>query len=236
MPPPFVTTRWSLILAAREGSPSEARAAVSTLCQLYWRPLYAFIRRLGHEPHAAHDLVQEFFTRLLEKNQFGVADRQRGRFRSWLLGALQNFLHNVRDFEHALKRGGGQLHLSLDTAAAEDQYHLEPWHELTPERLYERHWALTLLERVLATLRDECARTHKGALFDKLKSTLTGGATESSYQEIAAELGSTPGAVKVAAHRLRHRYRKLLREEIAQTVDAPEEIDDELKRLLAALD
>jgi RNA polymerase sigma-70 factor (ECF subfamily) len=231
----FATTRWSLVLATRQGSTPEAHEALSSLCQLYWYPLYAFIRRQGHGPDDAHDLAQGFFTALLEKNQFAIADPQRGRFRSWLLASLQHYLSNARDRERTLKRGGGQPPLSLDVPMAERQYHQEPAHELTPERLFERHWALGLLERVLATLHAECARNGKGPLFDKLKGTLAGEANEASYQQLAAELGSSPGAVKVAAHRLRRRYRELLREEIAHTVDRPEDVDDELRTLLASL-
>jgi len=236
MPQRFETTRWSLVLAARQGSTPEAHEALSTLCQLYWSPLYAFIRRQGHGPEEAHDLAQGFFTRMLEKNQLVIADRQRGRFRSWLLASLQHYLSNAHDAERALKRGGGQELLSLDSVAAENEYRiLEPAHDVTPERLFERQWALALLERVLATLREEYLRTGKGALFDMLKAMLQGEVGESSYQELAAGLGCSPGALKVAAHRLRRRYRELLREEIAQTVESPEEIDDELRNLLLAL-
>lgn len=231
----FATTRWSLVLTARQGFTTEAREALSSLCQLYWYPLYAFIRRKGHGTDEAHDLAQGFFTRLLEKNQFAVADPQRGRFRSWLLASLQHYLANEWDRTNTLKRGGGQVPLSLDAAAAEGQYQLELSHELTPERFFERRCALALLERVLATLRDECAHRGREQLFDKLKDTLVGEASESSYQQIAAELGSSPGAVKVAAHRLRRRYRELLREEIAQTVASPEDVEDELRMLLTAL-
>ncbi|MBN1206597.1 MAG: sigma-70 family RNA polymerase sigma factor [Myxococcaceae bacterium] len=231
----FETTRWSLILTARQGTTPEAREALSALCEIYWYPLYAFIRRKGHAAEDASDRVQGFFARLLEKNQIAVADRQRGRFRSWLLASLQHYLANEWDRESALKRGGGQLLVPLDATAAEDQYRIEPSHELTPERLFERRWALALLERVLNLLRDECTRAGKGPLFGQLKDNLAGEGSEASYQQLAAALGSTPGAVKVAAHRLRRRYRELLREEIAQTVSGPEDIDDELRRLLEAL-
>jgi RNA polymerase sigma factor (sigma-70 family) len=231
----FATTRWSLVLTARQGFTAEAHEALSSLCQLYWYPLYAFIRRKGYGTDDAHDLAQGFFTRLLEKNQFAVADPQRGRFRSWLLASLQHYLANEWDRANTLKRGGGQIPLSLDAATAEGQYRLEPSHELNPERLFERRWALALLERVLDSLRDECTRTGRARLFDKLKDSLVGEASESSYQQIAVDLGSSPGAVKVAAHRLRRRYRELLREEISQTVANPEDVDDELRMLLTAL-
>jgi RNA polymerase sigma-70 factor (ECF subfamily) len=180
--------------------------------------------------------VQGFFTQLLERNQLAVPDPQRGRFRSWLLAALKHYLSNERDRENALKRGGGQTLLSIECGDAEGRFTLEPVEALTPERAYERRWALTLLEHVLTLLRDECHRAGKGALFDSLKGTLTGDAREASYQEVSASLGLSPGAVKVAAHRLRARYRELLRGEIAQTVERAEDVDDELRLLLAALE
>ncbi len=232
----FSTTRWSLVLAVRQGGAPEAREALSTLCTLYWYPLYAFIRRQGYGPEDAHDRVQGFFTQLLERNQLAVPDPQRGRFRSWLLAALKHYLSNERDRENALKRGGGQTLLSIECGDAEGRFTLEPVEALTPERAYERRWALTLLEHVLTLLRDECHRAGKGALFDSLKGTLTGDAREASYQEVSASLGLSPGAVKVAAHRLRARYRELLRGEIAQTVERAEDVDDELRLLLAALE
>ena len=228
----FETTRWSLILTARQGVTREARVALAELCQIYWYPLYAFVRRQGHAAEEARDLTQGFFTRLLEKNQLAVTDRERGRFRSWLCASLKHYLANEWDRERAHKRGGGQTLVSLDATAAEGQYQLEPSHELTPERLFERRWALAVLERVLDLLRDECTRAGKGVLFAQLKDNLVGEAGEASYKHLATVLDSTPGAVKVAAHRLRRRYRELLRQEIAQTVGGPEDIDDELRALL----
>jgi RNA polymerase sigma-70 factor (ECF subfamily) len=196
MPQRFSTTRWSLVLAARHGSSPAAREALSTLCGLYWYPLYAFTRRQGHGPDDAHDRVQGFFTRLLEKNQLGTVDRQRGRFRSWLRASLHHYLCNEWDREHTLKRGSGEPLVSLDATTAQEKYRLEPSHELTLERLFERRWALTLLEQVLGILGEEYTRTGKGPLFEGLKGTLTGEAGEVSYQWIATELGSTPGAVE----------------------------------------
>ncbi len=224
------------MLAASQGSPSEAREALSTLCMLYWYPLYAFTRRQGHGPDDACDLVQGFFTRLLEKNGLAAVDRQRGRFRSWLLASLKHYLANEWDREQALKRGGGQLPLSIDTEIAEGRYGLEPSHHLTPERLYERRWALTLLEHVLSALEDEYARLGKRTLFERLRGTLVGDMSQVPYSQVAEALGMSPGAVRVAAHRLRSRYCALLRAEIAQTVERPEEIDDELRLLLSALE
>ncbi len=235
-PRKFSTTRWSLVLAAGQGTPSEAHEALSTLCGLYWYPLYAFTRRQGREAEDARDSVQGFFTRLLEKNDLAAVDRQRGRFRSWLLASLKHYLVNEWNRERAQKRGGGQTPISIDGATAEGLYSLELSHDLTPERLYERRWALTLLEHVLASLAAECARLGKQPLFESLRGTLAGDTGQRSYPELARELGMSPGAVKVAAHRLRGRYRELLRTEIAQTVDHPDEVDDEIRLLLAALD
>jgi RNA polymerase sigma-70 factor (ECF subfamily) len=231
----FATTRWSLILTARQGVTREAREALAELCQIYWYPLYAFVRRQGHAAEEARDLTQGFFAQLLEKKQLAVAERERGRFRSWLRASLQHYLTNEWDRERALKRGGGQSLVPLDAEVAEGQYRLEPSHDLTPEKLFERRWAVAVLERVLHLLRDECTRTGKGLLFSQLKDSLVGDGDEVSYQQIAATLGSTSGAVKVAAHRLRRRYRELLRQEIAQTVGGPEDIDDELRGLLATV-
>jgi RNA polymerase sigma-70 factor (ECF subfamily) len=224
------------VLAAGQGTPSEAHEALSTLCGLYWYPLYAFTRRQGREAEDARDSVQGFFTRLLEKNDLAAVDRQRGRFRSWLLASLKHYLVNEWNRERAQKRGGGQTPISIDGATAEGLYSLELSHDLTPERLYERRWALTLLEHVLASLAAECARLGKQPLFESLRGTLAGDTGQRSYPELARELGMSPGAVKVAAHRLRGRYRELLRTEIAQTVDHPDEVDDEIRLLLAALD
>lgn len=235
-PRKFSTTRWSLVLAAGQGTPSEAHEALSTLCRLYWYPLYAFTRRQGRGPEDARDLVQGFFTRLLEKNELADVDRQRGRFRTWLLASLKHYLINEWDKERAQKRGGGLMPLSIDAETAEGLYQHEPSHDLTPEKLYERRWALTLLEHVLSTLEQECARLGRQPLFEKLRGTLTGDAGQLRYAEVGEALGMSEGAVKVAAHRLRGRYRELLREEIAQTVERPEDIEDEIRLLLVSLE
>jgi RNA polymerase sigma factor (sigma-70 family) len=234
-PSRFVTTRWSLILSVREGATPEARAALSTLCELYWSPLYALIRRQGLGPDDAHDLVQGFFIRLLERDQFTLLERERGRFRSWLRASLQHYLVNEWERERALKRGGDQVRLSIDEEEAERLYGLEPAHELTPERLFERCWAMKLLEHVLASLRESYDRSGKGLLFEKLQGLLTSGVEQASYLEISEELGMSPGAVRVAAHRLRRKYKELLREAIAHTVENSEDIDEEIRLLLAAL-
>jgi len=235
-PRKFSTTRWSLILTASQGSAAEARDALSSLCRLYWYPLYAFTRRQGHPPEDSQDLVQGFFTRMLEKNHLAAVDRQRGRFRSWLLASLKHYLANEWDREQALKRGGVQTLISIYSVTAEGLYGLEPAHGLTPEKLYERRWALTLLEHVLASLASECAERGKQVLFEKLRGTLAGDSEQVVYSQVAEELGMSSEAVKVAVHRLRKRYQQLLRAEIAQTVEHPDEVDDEIRLLLAALD
>jgi RNA polymerase sigma-70 factor (ECF subfamily) len=224
------------VLAAGQGTPSEAHEALSTLCGLYWYPLYAFTRRQGREAEDARDSVQGFFTRLLEKNDLAAVDRQRGRFRAWLLASLKHYLANEWNRERAQKRGGGLTSLSIDTETAEGRYQHEPSHDLTPEKLYERRWALTLLEHVLSTLEQECARIGKQPLFEKLRGTLTGNVEQAPYAEVARTLDMSEQAVKVAVHRLRGRYRELLRAEIAQTVERPEDIEDEIRLLLLSLE
>ncbi len=231
----FATTHWSLVLGAGRRGSTASRRALATLCESYWFPLYAFVRREGYSAPDAQDLTQEFFARLLEKKYLAVVDPRRGRFRSFLLAAMKHFLAHERDRAKAKKRGGGRRILSLDFPSAESRYNLDPADELTPERLYERRWALALLEQVLKRLRDEHAAAGKLALFERLKEFLTGAKGSQSYQQIADELAMTEGAIKVAVHRLRRRYRELLEEEIAQTVAGPEEVEDERRALLAAV-
>jgi RNA polymerase sigma-70 factor (ECF subfamily) len=231
---PFEQTHWSVVLAAGNTiDTTQARLALGQLCAAYWYPLYTFVRRAGHSPHDAQDLTQEFFARLLEKNWLGGVDRSRGRFRSWLLTSMKHFLANEWDKSQAQKRGGGEVLLSLDSVDAESRYELEPVDHTTADLLYDRRWALAMLDTVLARLRDEFTAAGKVELFDALKPMLTGG--KSPYAEIGAQLGISEGAVKVAVHRLRDRYRDLIRAEIASTVATPAEIDDELHHLLAAL-
>jgi RNA polymerase sigma-70 factor (ECF subfamily) len=234
-PSAFVTTHWSVVAAAGRNDTTRARDALARLCQAYWHPLYAYVRRLGYSPHDAQDLTQEFFARLLTRNFLASADAARGRFRSFLLGSLKHFLANEWDKAHAQKRGGGQIPLSMDFATAETGCHFEPADPITAEKIYERRWALTLLDQVLRRLRDEYTDSGREPLFEQLKSTLTEVSGTVRYAEIAARLGSTEGAVKVAVHRLRQRYREVLRAEIADTVAAPGEVDDELRNLFAAL-
>jgi RNA polymerase sigma-70 factor (ECF subfamily) len=234
-PERFATTHWSLVVAARDGSASEAREALAALCGTYWYPLYAFIRRQGHGADEAQDLTQGFFAQLLERDFLDSVDRAKGRFRSFLLAACRHFLANEYDRARAQKRGGGRAMLSLDFQAAEGRYSLEPAHELTPEKVFDRHWALTLLDQVLSRLRDEFTRAEKAGLFERLKGYLTGERSAGPYAQAAAELDMTEGALKVAVHRLRRRYRELLQEEIGRTVSDPAEVKEEIADLFAAL-
>jgi RNA polymerase sigma-70 factor (ECF subfamily) len=234
--PQFHTTHWSLVAAAAAAEPSEhAQAALADLCQTYWYPVYAFIRRRGKSADDARDLTQDFFATLLEKGYLADADPDRGRFRSFLLTAVARFAAKQHEKAGAQKRGGGQKTLSLDFRDGEARYQREPSHEWTPERVYERRWALLLLDRALAQLRSEHEASGKTAQFDVLKVFLTGESGAPPLRKVAEELGTTEGAVKVAIHRLRQKYRELLRAQIAQTVAAPEDVDSELAILLAAL-
>ena len=236
MPPPsareFHTTHWSMVLHAR-GDSAGAQAALAKLCAAYWYPLYAFVRRQGLGEHDAQDLTQEFFARLLQKGWLGDVERERGRFRSFLLAAMKHFLANEWDRSRAKKRGGGVATLALDAMSAETRYRHEPADTQTAEKLFDRRWAMTLLDQVLARLRAEMLAAGKLADFDALKFCLSGEKT--AYAEVARTLDMSEGAVKVAVHRMRERYRALLRAEVAETVAGPEEIEDELRALLAAV-
>jgi len=232
----FTPTHWSMVLAAAGHSDStHARDALEKLCRNYWLPIYVFIRRRGHDAHDAQDLTQEFFARLLEKNFLAGVDREKGRFRSFLLASVKHFLANEWDKASAQKRGGGRIPISIDAAAAESSFGLEPASAMTPERIFERRWALALLDQVLRRLREEYTRDGKAEQFEQLKPTLTEASRSVPYAQIAVHLGASEGAVKVAVHRLRQRYRELLRAEIADTVASPAEIDDEIRNLFAAL-
>ena len=231
----FTTTHWSVVLTAREQQSPQAAAALERLCRTYWYPLYAYVRRKGYDAHDSQDLTQEFFARLLARNYLTVADRNRGNFRSFLLGSLEHFLAREWTKAHAQKRGGGQPLFALDDLDAENRYQLEPGHELTAGRIFDRRWATTLLEQAMARLREAYTEGNKGTLFARLAVFLTGNTPESSYAEIAASLNMSEGALKVAVHRLRQRYGELLRAEIAQTVAAPDEVDGELQYLFAVL-
>jgi RNA polymerase sigma factor (sigma-70 family) len=231
----FMTTHWSVVLAAADASSPESDRALATLCEAYWYPLYAFVRRQGHAAHEAEDLTQEFFARILEKQYLDGVGPEKGRFRTFLLVCLRRFLANEWDRKRALKRGGGRAPLSIDFADADARYRLEPAHELTAERLFDRRWALTLLEQVLASLAEEMRLSGKGGLFDALKVYLAASSSAPPHVEMGKKLNMTEGAVKVAVHRLRGRYRQLLREEIAKTVGEEGDVEEEIGRLFAAL-
>ena len=233
----FPTTRLTLIHAARIGSGPQAEEALSTLCRTYWYPIYAYVRRHGHSPEEAEDLTQSFFTRVLEKHYLRDFQRERGRFRSFLLTALKHFIANERDWARAQKRGGARPPLPLDDVlrTAEGRYSIEPRHDDTPERIFERQWAMAVLSRVQDRLHAEAERSGKRAQFDRLKGLLIGEDSDSGYRRLAEELGTTEGALKVTIHRLRQRFKELLRDEIAHTVAHRDEVGDELRDLLAAL-
>jgi RNA polymerase sigma-70 factor (ECF subfamily) len=233
--PAFVTTHWSVVLTAGRNDTTRARAALERLCQTYWYPLYAYVRRRGHSPEDAQDLTQEFFARLLEHNWIGRADQQRGRFRSFLLSAMNHFLSDEWDKARAQKRGGNFTHVPLEFEVAETRFSHEPVEHITPEQNYERRWALTLLDEVLRRLRLEYEQDGRGELFATLHPCLVGDRNSQPYAELAVKLGITEGTVKSAVHRLRQRYRQLLRDEIAQTVAEAREVDEELRHLFAVL-
>jgi RNA polymerase sigma-70 factor (ECF subfamily) len=231
----FTTTHWSAVLTARNKDSSKAPAALAELCQTYWYPLYAYIRRRGNNPTDAEDLTQGFFEQFLAKDYLSDLTPGRGRFRSFLLAALKHYLANEWDRAQTRKRGGGRALVSLDAQDAEARYRFEPVEHVTPDRLFEKRWALAVLERVLARLREEFMAAEKGALFEELKGFLSADLPEGSYAGVAARTGLKEGTVKVAVHRLRRRYGELLRAQIADTVDRPEAVEDELRYLISVL-
>jgi DNA-directed RNA polymerase specialized sigma24 family protein len=231
----FTATRWSIVLSAGRRSSPDSRQALESLCQTYWYPLYAYVRRRVPDVHAAQDLTQAFFASFLERNALQAADRERGRFRSFLLTAFKHFLADDWDKARAQKRGGGRRSIPLNLDSGESRYALEPLHDLSPERLYEKQWALTFLDHVLTRLGDEFAAKGKEKQFQALKPFLAGQPEPNCYEVAAPTLGISEAAAKVAAHRARRRYREILRAEIAETVAGPQEIDDEIRDLRAAL-
>ena len=224
-------------MSSTPGTPPRPQAseALEKLCRSYWPPLYAYVRRLGNDEHTAKDLTQGFFAKLLEKNYLNQADRQRGKFRSFLLGALKHFLADEWDKSQAQKRGGGRVILSFDEQTAEDRYHLEPTDKMTPDKLFDRRWALMTLEQAVGRLRKEYQDTGKAALFGQLQDFLSGALGDSTYAGAAARLGMTESNLKSYVFRLRKRNREILREVIADTVALPSQIDEELRDLRAAL-
>ncbi len=230
----FHTTRWTVVVQAGNRPSAEADAALDTLCRIYWYPLYAYVRRRGHAKEDAEDLTQAFFASLLARNDLAWLNREKGRFRAFLLAGLKHFLANAWDRAQRQKRGGGLAPLSLDWQEADDRFRIEPADPLSPDTLYDRAWGVTLLERVMARMREEYAAAGRETLFDALKPFLALGRAAIPYARAAEPLGMTEGAARVATHRLRRRYRDILREEIAQTVADAAQLDDEIRALFAA--
>ena len=230
----FTTTHWSVVLTAQGESPA-AQQALEKLCRTYWRPIYAFLRRQGFGPEEAEDITQGFFAQLLERRKFSAVRKEKGRLRSYLLGALKYFLADEQRRAMAIKRGKGQRLIPLEVCAGE-RIDMEPSDPMTAEMIYERRWALTVLERVLSRLKDEYVAAGNAALFDSLKELLPDEPGSPSQAEIAARLGMTENAVRQAFYRFRQRYQSLLREEIANTVATPGYIEDELRHLIAVLE
>lgn len=230
----FVTTHWLVVLSAREQPSARLAAALETLCRAYWHPLYAFVRRQGHSPADAQDLTQEFFARLLQKEYLRAVAPAKGKFRTFLLVLLKRFLADEWDKARAQKRGGGKV-FNVDWATAETRFLQQPVEHLTPEKVFEQRWALTLLDQVYARLEREYKEQGRGALFDALQFALTGSRSAVPYVDLARQLETTDGAIRVAVHRLRQRYRELLREAIADTVSRPEEVEEELRHLKEAV-
>lgn len=223
------------MLAAGRSDSTHARSALETLCRTYWQPIYAFVRRQGHSPHDAQDLTQEFFARLLENQSLADVDRTKGRFRSFLLASLKHFLANEWDKAHAQKRGGGRVLIPIDAQSAETTCGVDPADQTTADKMFDRRWALAVLDHALQRLREEHIREGKETLFEQLKVTLTEASRSVRYTEIAARLDMSEGAVKVAVHRLRQRYRELVRAEIADTVATASEVEEEIRALFSAL-
>jgi len=230
----FVTTRWTMVLRAARADTTRARAALEDLCQAYWYPLYAYARRRGYSPHDAEDLTQGFFARILKLNSLAEVGRERGNFRAFMLAAMNHFISDEWDRASAQKRAA-QLTISLDAEMAENRYRSEPADKLTPESLFERRWAVTLLENVVKRLRSEYEASGQGALFMELRFAITGDKNTIPYAELASRLGLKEEALRVTVHRLRQRYRRALREEIAQTVADESEVVEEMNCLCRIL-
>jgi RNA polymerase sigma-70 factor (ECF subfamily) len=231
----FHTTHWTIVLAASADQGTQTREALGTLCATYWYPIYAFVRRQGSSPHDAEDLTQEFFCRFLERNALAAVRPEAGKFRSFLLACLKNFLNNERARARAQRRGGGLPALPLDTGDAETRYSLEPVDHLTPEAIYERRWAFAVLERSINELRRDYEAAGKGELFEQLQGFLPGSCAKVSREELASTRGVSVGAIDVAVHRLRQRFGALLRQQVAQTVSSDAEVEDEIRYLRSVL-
>lgn len=232
----FATTHWTVVLAAGHGATPQADRALEELCRTYWYPLYAYVRRQGRSKEDAEDLTQGFFASFLRRNYLEGVSSEKGRFRAFLLGALKHYLANEHDRASRQKRGGGVTHLSLDWQDADSRYQVDPADHLSPDKLYDRAWAVALLEQVIGRLRAECAAEGKPEVFEALKPFLMVGKGEVPYAEAAARLGMNEGTARVAAHRLRKRYRELLRQEIAQTLADPADLEEEMGALFAAFE
>jgi RNA polymerase sigma factor (sigma-70 family) len=233
--PVFATTHWSVVLKAGLADTTHAREALANLCQTYWYPLYAYVRRRGYSAHDAQDLTQAFFLCLLQRQSLAGADPNRGRFRSFMLGAMNHFLADEWAKMQTQKRGQGRAVLSLDLAAAEQRFDLEPADNATPDKAFDRQWATALLDVVLNRLENEYRRENNAELFNALKQALAGKRESQPYTQLATQLGMNEGAVRVAVHRLRKRYRELLQAEIAHTVSSPEEVKEELNHLFRVM-
>jgi RNA polymerase sigma-70 factor (ECF subfamily) len=231
----FATTHWSVVLNARSEDSSQALVAIEKLARAYWYPLYAYIRRKGHDAHTAEDLTQEFFARVISRNFFARVDRTKGRFRSWLLGAMNHFLAHEWEKARAQKRGGGATLIPLDEAQANERYERHLAVETAPEKFFDQQWALTMLERAATRLRATYLAEGRPEMYDRLKPFVSAGSPAPSYAEAALQLSLTESALKSAVHRLRQRFHEFVREEVAQTVCTPSDLDDELRYLLAAI-
>jgi len=231
----FTTTHWSAVLAAQQTAAPQADAALEELCRTYWYPLYAYIRRQGHSPHDAQDFTQEFFALLLQKKYLASVEREKGKFRSFLLAAVNHFLSHQRDHARAAKRGGGKPPLSLDSVSAESRFALEPAAPASSEAAFDKRWAATVLELAFSSVREEFVAAGKERLFERLQAFLGEGATPGGYLIAAEQLGMSPNAFAVAVHRLRLRYREAVRRQVAHTVSNADEIEDEMRHLLSVL-
>jgi RNA polymerase sigma-70 factor (ECF subfamily) len=231
----FTTTHWSVVLGAQQPHSAQAFEALSSLCQTYWYPLYVYVRRQGYDPHEAQDLTQEFFARFLESNSVQSVNPAKGKFRSYLLACMNHFLAKEWNRAHRQKRGGGCAIVSLNDDSAEQRYKKEPATECTPEKMFERRWALTLLDAAMSRLESECRARGRSELFDALKAFIAGDSADETYASVAARLATTEGAIKVAVHRLRARYGALLRQELSHTVSGPELVEEEIRFLFEAL-